>query len=162
MREEQIIPQLLSLGFKDKSSINNTHLDLDVSDFTLEYEKGKFKLIGNGGYDDAGEMELGHLQIEDIKPLYKLLTGETLKEIEVVFNYQEWQEKLKKDEEQRVERREQYFKDNPWYAEMIASYPKNEEVGFLDMMAKVSSANQVNGTTIVWHEEPMIKKEDTL
>jgi hypothetical protein len=157
MKEEKTIHQLLNFGFKDESSINNVRLYLNVNGFSLYYEEGRFRLEGNGGYDYAGELELDHLQIEDIKPLYKLLTGKPLEEIHVAFNYAEWRDKLQKAAAEREESRKQFLKDNPIYGMFLG----NNEVGFLDFLEK-SSSNKVEGTTIVWQERSNLNSEDTL
>ncbi len=155
--QEEIIQSLLNLGFKDKTrSVANHRFVLDTNDFYLQYEKGKFNLIGNGGHDDSGELELDHLQIEDIKPLYKLLTGKPLQEGIIYFNYKEWGEKLKKEEEARNEAHRKYLSKNPAFASLVGRYPIQNDIDIFSNMAKIIP----NQTTYVHHEEGTITKSE--
>jgi hypothetical protein len=102
MKEEKIIHKLFSLGFKDESLyFDSPRFSLEVNNFSLCYEKGKFTLEGDGGRDHHGTLELESFKIKDIKPLYKLLTGKIVEEKIVSFNYKEWRIKLQKEKEAR-------------------------------------------------------------
>lgn len=151
--KEETIKKLLELGFEDKTySVDNPRFELSVNEFSLLCENGKFTLEGNGGYDDHGSMDLDHLQIEDIRPLYKLLTGNVLTEKEVSFNYEEWQEKLKRDAEQREENFKRLFPNGLWGH--LGKFPKQSDVGFLDFLQ--NSSNETSDK-FVWQED---KKTD--
>jgi hypothetical protein len=94
-------PELEKIGFSKRgwtwaSGGSHEHYEaeyfIDVLDFSLRYEMrvyknpecksqdlAKFIIRGNGGYDDAGEMELPHIKtIPQVKELYRVLTGKEL------------------------------------------------------------------------------------
>jgi hypothetical protein len=152
MTIEEIIPELLRLGFRDESTFDSTKFTLSVNNFALEFINGKFSLEADGGYDYNGTLDLGHLQINQIKPLYFILTGETIKEQEVLFNYSEWQEKLKKAKEDLIERQRLFLLENPTYAK----FPFHRDLDFLNFLGKTGTDNS---STFKWSEQQHIKED---
>lgn len=155
MKKEKTIQKLLGLGFRDKSySADDPSFELDINGFSLLYEKGKFKLEGNGGYDDSGEMELDHFKIENIKPLYKLLTGKILEEVKVSFNYKEWQENLEKE----AKRRNKNF-DKLGLLSDMGRFP-GKELHYLD--ALINMADKEFSNKFEWSELQSVSKSNDI
>jgi hypothetical protein len=152
MTTEEIIPELLRLGFKDESSFDSTKFTLRVNNFALEFVNGKFSLEADGGYDDNGTLDLEYLQISQIRQLYFILTGESIVEKEVSFNYSDWRDKLKKAKEDFIERQQSFLLKNPLFANMP---PFEPGLGFLEFLSRGLD----NSTKIVWHEQEHIKEE---
>jgi hypothetical protein len=153
MTTEEIIPELLRLGFKDESTFDSTKFTLGINNFELEFINGKFSLEADGGYDYNGTLDLDHLHVNQIKLLYIILTGENIEEKEVFFNYSEWKEKLKKSKEDLIERQRLFLLDHPHFANLPQALPG---LDFLDFLSKQSLDNS---TTIVWHEQQHIKED---
>lgn len=148
--EDKILQNLLRLGFKDQSTIHCTLFILEVNNFSLRYINGKFELEGDGGYEYSGTLDMEHLQVDHIKTLYSLLTGENISDQDVLFDYNEWQENLRIKEEQRIENMKKFFPEG------FTKLP-DHNVGFLNLLETMGKPDVRTSRTIVWHESENLK-----